>query len=160
MAVTGVHHTSFTVGDIERTIGFYQQVLGMRLLARRRRQDKDLGDALFGTCEGQSPKAAEILIADMELGGSRLEFVQYVDPASQPYHGDPSVAGSGHIAVRTEDIEAEYRRIERMGVVFNSPVRTVEHPDKPTWRWCYFRDPDGICVELVECSEGPDCLHA
>ena len=145
----GIHHVSFTVSDLERTVDFYRNVVGMRLVGRKHRKAEDLGTALFGAEAGE-PGAAEILIADMELGGARVEFVQYVEPATKPYPGDPSVAGSAHIAIQTQEIESEFRRLQAAGVRFHTPVRTVRDPGKPVWRWCYFRDPDGICVELVE----------
>lgn len=162
MAVVGIHHTSFTVTDLERTIAFYEDLVGMRLLGRKHRRGADLGTALlgrgspeFGSLEpGSDSASAEILIADMALGNARVEFIQYVTPPGGPYQGDPSVAGSAHIALLTDDIEGEYRRLEKAGVKFHTPVRTVHDPGKPWWKWCYFRDPDGLCVELVQNGEG------
>ncbi len=170
MAIAGVHHVSFTVTDLERTVAFYREVVGMQLVGRKHRQAADLATALMGDGAageaGGTPsragaakappgaaRAAEILIADMELGGTRVEFIQYVDPATRPYPGDPSVAGSGHIALLARDIDSEFRRLQAAGVRFHTPVRTVRGPSRPVWRWCYFRDPDGICVELVESVE-------
>lgn len=153
MAIRSLHHASFTVTDLERTVDFYQRVLGMRLLGRKHRKAEDLGDALLGAQaadEAAAPLPAEILIADMELGGTQIEFIQYVDPATTPYPGDPSVAGSGHLALLTDDIDAEVRRLQEAGVRFHAPVRTMCDPGRPVWRWCYFRDPDGIVLELVE----------
>ena len=150
MAAVGIHHTSFTVTDIERTVAFYEGVVGMRLLGRKHRRGSDLGTALMGHAPDSELAAAEILIADMALGEARVEFIQYVAPPGRPYHTDPSVAGSAHIALLSDDIEAEYRRLEQAGVRFHTPVCTVNDPGKPSWKWCYFRDPDGICVELVE----------
>ncbi len=164
MTVAGIHHVSFTVADLERTVAFYQEIVGMRLVGRKHRSANDLGTALFGRPAGPeagppthldagartAPYPAEILIADMELGGLRVEFIQYVRPATAAYPGDPSVAGSAHLAILTLDIESEYRRMQAAGVHFHTPVRTVSDPDRPLWRWCYFRDPDGIVVELVE----------
>jgi catechol 2,3-dioxygenase-like lactoylglutathione lyase family enzyme len=154
MAIAGVHHVSFTVSDLDRTVDFYRDLLGMRLVGHKHRQAGDLGVALFGAEEeAREAGAAEILIADMELGGTRVEFIQYVRPPTAPYPGDPSVAGSAHIAILTQDIESEFRRLQAAGVRFHTPVRTVHDPGRPEWRWCYFRDPDGICVELVESVE-------
>ena len=76
---------------------------------------------------------AEILIADMALG--RPGGVHPVcGAARRPYAGDPSVAGSAHIALITEDIEAEYHRSRSAGVWFHTPVRIVNDPGKPSWR--------------------------
>ncbi len=155
MPIVGVHHVSFTVSDLERTVDFYQNLVGMRLVGRKQRQAGDLGRALLGAGAPERG-AAEILIADMELGGTRVEFIQYVRPATAPYPGDPSAAGSAHIAILTQDIESEFRRLQAAGVRFHTPIRTVRDPDRPEWRWCYFRDPDGICVELVQSVEASD----
>lgn len=155
MALRGIHHTSFTVADLDRTVSFYQDVVGMRLLGRKHRRSDDLGTALLGRRVGDVPEPGEILIADMALGEARLEFIQYVAPPGLAYHGDPSRAGSAHIAILTEDIEMEYDRLAQAGVQFHTPVRTVRDPGMPTWKWCYFRDPDGICVEIVESVDEP-----
>ena len=166
--MVGIHHTGFTVTDLERTVAFYENVVGMRLVGRKHRRAPDLGTALMGPGEIPAPRAgervgarpltaepmpAEILIADMALGAARVEFIQYMEPPVTPYAGDPSVAGSAHIAILTDDIEAERLRLERAGVVFHTEVRTVHDPGKAPWKWCYFRDPDGICVELVQSGD-------
>lgn len=147
----GIHHVSFTVSDLERTIAFYRDVVGMRLVGRKHRRESGLGRALLGLEEAGAP--GEILIADMAYGDTRVEFIQYLEPAGRPYHGDPSIAGSAHIALLTGDIDAEYRRLQKAGVKFHTQVRTVADSGRPLWRWCYFRDPDGICVELVQAGE-------
>lgn len=136
-------------------------------MGRKHRAAADLGDALFGTAAPREATAgtadhatrpAEILIADMELGDTRFEFIQYVEPPSTPFHGDPSSAGSAHVALVSDDIERDYRRLQAAGVRFHSPIRTVRDPGRPEWRWCYFRDPDNLCVELVQ--SGEDASHA
>ncbi|MBC7292903.1 MAG: VOC family protein, partial [Thermoleophilia bacterium] len=48
MAILGVHHCSFTVTDLDQTIRFYRDLLGMKLLGRKRRAAPDLGTALLG----------------------------------------------------------------------------------------------------------------
>ncbi len=153
MTVAGVHHVSLTVTDLDRSVDFYSRLLGFRLIGRKHRQAPDLGDALWGPAPEKAPQPAEILIADLELAGTRLELIQYLEPASPPYHGRPSQAGSAHLALLTEDIEAEVARLKEAGVLFHTPVRTVRDPGRPLWRWCYFRDPDGVVVELVQSGE-------
>ncbi len=168
MTVEDLHHVSFTVTDLERTVDFYQRIIGMRLCGRKHRRADDLGQALLGPLPAggggadaaarpaaTGPRGGEILIADMELGGRRVEFIQYLDPATKPYPGDPSVVGSGHLALLTADIDAEVQRLQEAGVRFHSSVRTVRDPGRPVWRWCYFRDPDGIVVELVQSGDPP-----
>jgi glyoxylase I family protein len=153
MAITGTHHVSFSVTDIERTVDFYQNVLGFELRSRTHNKYDQLGTALFGTKWGLNQPQADLQIAVMNLGGVRIEFIEYVDPKAAPYHKNPSIAGSAHIAIHVDDIEADRARLEGAGVEFHSPINTFNETGKPPWRWCYFRDPDGICLELVE-AEG------
>lgn len=153
MSIIGTHHVSFSVTNLEETVRFYQDVVGLTLRSRSRNEYDGLGTSLFGTKWGVVHSHADLQIAVMELGDSRIEFIQYNDPAAEPYHMNPSVAGSAHLAFRVKDIEAERERLERHGVEFHAPINVFKETGKPDWKWCYFRDPDGICLELVE-SEG------
>ena len=153
MGITGVHHFSFTVTNLERTIEFYAKLLEFKLQSRTENKYNTLGTALFGTKWGINQPEAELEIAVMLVGDSRVEFIQYRDPRPGPYHKNPSIAGSAHIALKVEDIETERRRLEVAGVEFHSPINIFKEPGKPEWKWCYFRDPDGICLELVEQPE-------
>ncbi len=150
MPIVRLHHTSFTVCDLERTVDFYQRLLGFKLVSQKHRDGPQLGTALFGTGRDREQEDADIRIAHMELNGAGIEFIEYRDPVSGPYHGDPSVAGSGHLAIAVQGIEAERERLIAAGVEFHSSVRVIRDPGLPVWKWCYFRDPDGIVVELVE----------
>ena len=47
--ITGVHHFSFSVTDMDRTVEFYTKLLGVRLQSRGRNTYASLGAALFGT---------------------------------------------------------------------------------------------------------------
>ena len=153
MPVIGVHHCSFTVTNIERTVNFYTTVVGVELQSRTRNRYDTLGRALFGTKWGMDQAEADLEIAVMRIGGNKIEFIQYMDPISLPYHQNPSIAGSAHLALRVDDIQAERERLEALGVEFHSPINVFQETGKPEWKWCYFRDPDGICLELVEQSE-------
>ena len=153
MNIAGIHHFSFSVTDLDKTIEFYSKLLGAELQFKTRNKYDALGRALFGTKWGIDQPQAELMIAVMKIGSIRVEFIQYMDPAATPFHKNPSVAGSAHIAFKVDDIERERTRLETAGVEFHSPVNIFKETDKPEWKWCYFRDPDGICLELVEQSE-------
>jgi catechol 2,3-dioxygenase-like lactoylglutathione lyase family enzyme len=86
----------------------------------------------------------------MNIVGTRVEFIEYKDPKSQPYHKNPSFAGSAHLASRVDNIEETRKRMEEAGVEFHSPINSFMESGEVEWKWCYFRDPDGITLELVE----------
>jgi catechol 2,3-dioxygenase-like lactoylglutathione lyase family enzyme len=60
------------------------------------------------------------------------------------------VAGSAHLALRVDDIEGTRKKLEEAGVAFHSPINHFLEAGKIEWKWCYFRDPDGIILELVQ----------
>jgi len=148
--ITGVHHFSFSVENLDRTIEFYTKILGVKLQSRNRNKYDSLGTALFGDKWGLSQKHADIELAVMNIGGTRVEFIEYKDPKSQPYHKKPSIAGSAHLAFKVENIEEMRKKLEEAGVEFHSPVNIFMELGKIEWKWCYFRDPDGIVLELVQ----------
>ncbi len=148
--IQGVHHMSFSVTDIERTTQFYTQHLGVRMVSRNRNHYDTLGTALFGTKWGVNQPQADLELAVMDVGGTRVEFIEYKDPKAQPYHKNPSLAGSAHLAFKVDDIEGVRQKLEAAGVEFHSPINTFMETPHCEWKWCYFRDPDGIILELVQ----------
>lgn len=148
--ILGVHHFSFSVMDINRTIDFYTKVLGIEIQSRSHNKYETLGTALFGTKWGLNQQHADLELAVVNIGGNRVEFIEYKDPKAQPYHKNPSIAGSAHLAFKVDDIEETRKKLEEAGVEFHSPIQSFMEAGKVEWRWCYFRDPDGIILELVE----------
>jgi catechol 2,3-dioxygenase-like lactoylglutathione lyase family enzyme len=148
--ITGVHHFSLSVMNMDRTIDFYSTVLGFKLQSRGWNSGDNLGEALFGTKWGVDQREADLELAVMTIGTASVEFIEYKNPEARPYHRNPSMAGSAHIALKVENMEETRRAIEKASVEFHSPIQTFIEEGKIEWKWCYFRDPDGICVELVQ----------
>jgi glyoxylase I family protein len=149
----GVHHFSFSVTNLERTIDFYTKVLGITLQSRGRNKYDTLGTALFGTKWGVNQQHADLELAVINVGGTRVEFIEYKDPKAQPYHKNPAIAGSAHLAFKVDNIEETRKKMEEAGVEFHSPINSYMEAGKVEWKWCYFRDPDGIVLELVQQSQ-------
>jgi len=151
--ISGVHHFSFSVTSLDRTIEFYTKVLGVPLQSRGRNKYNSLGRALFGTKWGIDQPQADLELAVVNIGGTRVEFIEYKDPKAQSYHKNPSIAGSAHLAFKVEDIEETRKKLEEAGVEFHAPIDSYLEGGKTEWKWCYFRDPDGIILEIVQQSQ-------
>ena len=72
MAITGMHHCSFVVTDMERTVDFYTRLVGLELVSRV----KNVSDVL-GTAVGVKQPNAELEIAFMKVGETLIEFIEY-----------------------------------------------------------------------------------
>jgi catechol 2,3-dioxygenase-like lactoylglutathione lyase family enzyme len=58
--------------------------------------------------------------------------------------------GAAHVCFKVADIRATKAAMEAAGVEFYSDVNVVDEGPLAGWRWCYFSDPDGLALELVE----------
>ena len=145
MAITGFHHCSFTVTDLDKTVDFYTKTLGLQLIMRGTNE----GDTL-GTSLGLRQPKAKLKIAFMKVGDTEIEFIQYVEPESKPCPKDPSISGQGHIAFKVDDIYETKKKLEAAGIKFNTDVNVVEKGDFKGFKWCYFKDFDGITMELLQ----------
>lgn len=145
--ISGLAHVGLVVTDVDRSVNFYCNTLGGALEGT----SVDTGAAVnnFGSLAEEGQGVA-IKIAMVRIAGIELELLQYLTPVTTRYHGQPWVAGSAHLALEVDDIGTTYRQLSARGVVFHTGVNDcVRHGDL-VWKWVYFRDPDGSCVELVQ----------
>ena len=134
---------ALTVRDLDRSIAFYRDILGMKVLwdsvQAGVRYGGPVSDRITG-CPG-----TEQHIVFLGLGESFLELVEYT-PTGKPLKGNKaSDTGSFHLCFKTDDIQALHARLlENKAAVHCSPQEGIS-------QWVmYFRDPDGIILEAIE----------
>jgi catechol 2,3-dioxygenase-like lactoylglutathione lyase family enzyme len=80
-----------------------------------------------------------------------MELIEY---ANTPEDNESAVVnnhlGAAHVCFKVDDIVAKKAELESKGVEFYSDVNVVDEGPLAGWRWCYFSDPDGLALELVE----------
>jgi catechol 2,3-dioxygenase-like lactoylglutathione lyase family enzyme len=138
--VLGVHHAALSVADLRRSLAFYER-LGFALERRVATTGAD-AEQLTGI------PGAHLEIALLTLGAFRLELVEYARRVSDEPPPNNHV-GVGHVCLHVRDLARAQAELEAEGVAFQSPP--VRHPSGATI--VYFRDPDGITVELLEVRE-------
>ena len=151
--IADVLHFSFTVSDIERAVTWWTEVLGLELV-HRQRQDNDYTQRLVGI------PGAVLEVAQLKLPGTSprfsshvVELVEYVAQAGARPELPTNNVGVAHLALLVTDIHDRYRRMVERGVKFrNPPVEITAGANKGGWA-CYFHDPDGITLELLQVSD-------
>jgi len=141
--ITKMVHASFTVSDMDRSIKFYTDIMGMKL-------EFDMGASVGGpVCEAVTGcPGVEIRTAFLRIDGGILELVQY-SPAGKALEGNkPSDTGSAHVCFKTDNIQEFHQKLLKKGLTVVSEPQQV---DEATWIM-YFRDPDGI---YLEAAQGP-----
>ena len=126
MRITGIHHITLLVSDAERSLGFYRNLLGMRLVEQ--------------TVNDDDQSARHFLFGDED--GLLVTCLEYPDL-------DEGRVGRGsthHFALKVEsqaELEAWKRYLADRG------VPTTEVMDRGEFRSLYLRDPDGHIVEIA-----------
>jgi catechol 2,3-dioxygenase-like lactoylglutathione lyase family enzyme len=141
-----VHHVGLTVLDIERSVHFYRDVLGLHLI-RRRSADADYLGRQTGY-QGVRLEAASFQLS--AAGELRLELVQYVTHAGGPADTATNRAGNTHICFQVDDIQRAYDALRAQGVQFRSaPVAITSGPNQGGYG-VYLSDPDDYTIELFQ----------
>ena len=143
--ITGMNHTGFVVADLDRSVEFYNEVVGLQVVARRERDGGPISQVL--DYEKTSIKVA-LLGIDGE-DGHILELIEYVNPVStERPTNERAVLGASHLAFNVTDIEGTFQRLLANGAIrLNAPVEVT-----PGRVVCYLQDPDGNWIELIESS--------
>lgn len=141
----GMFHTGFVVKDIDRTIEFYTEVMGLQLVGRTERSG-DFASKLLAFPD------AHIKGAFVELGdGHQLELIQYINPPVGAGNLQRNDAGASHLAFFVADIDAFYAEKSGRGLTFNSdPASLYADDGKLLRKALYAQDPDGNWLEFVE----------
>lgn len=142
----GIVHSGITVRDLDVSIPFYRDVLGLELL-KQEPVRKSRG-------EKSGVPGAVIRIAVFAIPGTSasLELIQYLNPPYPNTYGLPvNALGQVHIAFRVKDIAGKIKEMKEKGVGFVSDdYETIIDGPLAGWKWIYFKDPDGTNMELIE----------
>lgn len=151
MSFRGVWHFSFHVADLDRSVQFYTEVLGLELV-HRQEQDNAYTRRLVGY-DNARLRVAQLSVPGQPRGQSShdLELVEYVQPRGEAFKAsDRHRPGASHLAFVVEDAWQTYTRLSQGGVAFISePQEILEGVNKGGFT-CYFLDPDEITLELVQ----------
>ena len=150
--IADVLHFSFTVSDIERSIEWYTNVLGLELV-HRQRQENEYTPILVGI-PGAVIEVAQFAVPGVPPARSThmLELVEYITPRGRDL-GEPHER-RGLRASRAD--RHRYRTSLRAhagarGRLRNPPVAISTGANAGGFA-CYFHDPDGITLELLQPS--------
>jgi catechol 2,3-dioxygenase-like lactoylglutathione lyase family enzyme len=142
----GMHHVGITVKDLDASIRFYHDVLGLPFSNEPSPwfDSEGLGKAVG--VPGGALRQVSLL-----LGDTMFELLEYRSPPSETTRplGSNSL-GASHVAIHVDDIMATKAELEAKGIEFFSDVNVVDEGVLAGWRWVYFEDPDGYPLELVE----------
>ena len=120
-------HTMVRVTDIEKSLAFYRDALGLEMLSRK---------------DNEAGRYTLVFLAAPGDGSAQIELT-YNWPApdgkAEAYTGGRNF---GHVAYAVDDIYATCQRLLDHGVLINRPPRDG--------RMAFVRSPDNISIELLQ----------
>lgn len=149
--IRAIDHINIVVANLERSVRFYTELLGFRLMKEARLEGEWI-DRIVGL-KGVKGRVAYVVAP---AGEPRIELLCYEQPAG----ADPqenrraNTVGLRHIALQVDDIAAVAAKLRAAGVeFFSEPVRVpagVVRHDQGEKTLVYFLDPDGVILELAQ----------
>jgi len=144
MKIEGQHHVGITVSDLERSIEFYRDVLGMTL----RSKGESSGEMISRVV---GVPGTHIKSAYFEAGDLVLELFQYLEPAGgrQKASLRQIDVGHYHLAFLVDDIDEAHEKLTARGVRFSDVPQHFESGVGAIYFW----DPDGVALEFIQESK-------
>jgi lactoylglutathione lyase len=119
-------HTRYRVNDLEKTVAFYRDVLGLQETSRH-----------------TSPRGSTLVFLKAPEGEEEVELCSY--PSSGPVQVQPDLT---HLAFEVDDLEAFAKQLAKKGVkLSDGPTRTSSGSV-----FAFVDAPEGYEIELIERS--------
>ena len=124
--LTAIHHIAIIASDYQRSRYFYAEILGLPIIREVWRE------------------ARASWKCDLAVGAAQIELFSFPAPPARP--STPEACGLRHLAFSVPALEPVIEHLGLAGIVVE-PVRIDEHTGR---RFTFFKDPDGLPLELYE----------
>jgi catechol 2,3-dioxygenase-like lactoylglutathione lyase family enzyme len=134
-------HVGISVANLERSIAFYRDLLGMTVV-----EEVTFGGARYEAI--LALKRARGRIAILKADSLVVELFEFLEPVPKAMDRMRPVSDHGitHVALEVDNVQELYERLSTAGVYFHSPP--IHFPGCATA--AYARDPDGNAVEMLQ----------
>jgi len=121
-------HLAITVSDLEKSVEFYRDILGFRVLGKL---VQDNGN---------------FVIVYLDMGDKVLELFNFTEKGKYLTTQNDKDMGIKHFAFKVKSVDQAFKYLREKGVEFtmepNNAVGGV--------RIAFFKDPDNILIEIIE----------
>jgi len=122
--VTKLLHTRYRVNDLERTVKFYRDVLGLEEIRRHK-----------------SPRGSELVFLKVPGGEEQIEITCF--PGSGPVQVQPDLT---HLAFEIESLEEFAKHLTKLGLKYSDGPTTSSSGTT----FAFIDAPEGYEIELIQ----------
>jgi lactoylglutathione lyase len=141
--IESFNHFSFTVSNLEKTVDFYTDILGMEVFSFADRE-QEYSEKVTGI------KGSYLKIAYLKGYGIIVELIEYVGSDKRGGRSSSDNIGAGHICFNVSNLNELLASWKKKGITFKSDAVPVVAGANKGGQVVYAEDPDGIIVELIE----------
>ncbi len=121
-------HTRYRVNDLERTVKFYRDVLGLDEIKR-----------------SKSPRGSELVFLGIPGDGAQIEICHF--PASEPVKVQPDLT---HLAYEVDSLDEFAKHLAHLGIKFSDGPTTSSSGTT----FAFIDAPEGYEIELIQKGSG------
>jgi len=144
--ITGLHHGCVIVSDMERSLEFYRDKLGLKELMNLKFE----ADPVMMDLPGTEPRQHLVML---KAGDAHLELIQYLAPRGKKSDHAPCDFPNMHICLQVDDIKATYAQARAAGIdTFHREPDFIEGSGTALdgYGYVYFRGPDNEILEFIQ----------
>jgi glyoxylase I family protein len=150
--IIAADHTGITVSNLERSLVFWRDVLGLEF-SHRAHQTGEMAAEITGVA-GAEIKLAVVKAPD----GHKIELLEYFAPSDRKKDVDlrPCDVGHVHVALMVENLDAILEKIATSNWKAAGKPQTLTAGPNAGKRVIYVRDPDGTTIEFMQVPKKVD----
>ncbi len=148
MTITGLVHVNVNCSDFERSRAFYERLGFRHAIDVPATNTPEVAKAV-----GMPPYRVKgaLFVLPTPSGPFMLDLLEWQEPHdSAPPYAHLYHLGIARIALSSDDLDGDMKRLRDEGVEFLSEPASVTLAGQPTTRFVCFKDPDGTILELVQ----------
>ena len=147
--INEVVHIGLTVSDMDQSIKFYRDVLGLKFLGELVMEGPET-DELFNLKDAKARVA--YLNGSEHIMAPSIELIQFINGNTEKEQMSLFRTCISEICFKTDDIETVYKHLINNGVQCLSKPQNFDFTKDgfSKSKAIYFKDPDGIILELME----------
>ncbi len=147
--VKNLDHVAVTVSDLEKSLPFYKEVLGLKEVERHLLDGETISEMA-----GKPGVVMQVVrLACPDTPDILIDLQQYMEPKGEVSNAALGMANHSHFCFGVDDLQATCDELQKKGVEFiSAPVGfdLGKDWDYGVVKVVFFKDPDGFILELME----------
>ena len=144
-----IYHVGLTVSDLDRSIAFYRDILGLEFQGEIFMEGEET-DRMFRRANCKARVA--YLNGSKAIEAPPIELIQFVDNKVNQIQSDLFTTSISEVCFYTDDIDSAYK------ILIENHVECLSEPQYFDFssqgfgksKAFYFKDPDGIILEMMQ----------